>query len=59
MKSAEQTAARRTLLAARKRLRDAQADVAIMNEVSKPYREALAAAEVDAERARVAFEAVK
>ncbi len=48
----EQNEARKKLLAARKRLRDAMADVAIMDEVSKPYREALAAAEAEAERAR-------
>jgi predicted nucleic acid-binding Zn-ribbon protein len=34
------------------------ADVAIMEEVTKPYREALAAAEAEAERARDDFNRV-
>lgn len=54
----EQKAARSALLRARKKLRDAMADVAIMEEVTKPYREAPAAAEADAERARDEFNRV-
>jgi predicted nucleic acid-binding Zn-ribbon protein len=54
----EQRAARSALLRARKKLRDAMADVAIMEEVTKPYREALAAAEAEAERARDDFNRV-
>ena len=54
----EQKAARAALLRARKKLRDAMADVAIMEEVTKPYRDALAAAAAEAERARNEFSRV-
>lgn len=47
----EQKAARSALLRARKNLRDAMANLVIMEEVTEPYRDALLAAEAEAERA--------
>ena len=54
----EQKAARAALLRARKNLRDAMANLVIMEEVTEPYRDALLAAVAEAERARDEFSRV-